>query len=239
MKKAIIIGASSGIGKALAITLAKYNFEVGLMARRLQMLEDLQQQITTKTYVGHIDINQASEAIEKLEKMIHEMENVDLIIINSGVGFLNPELDWQKEQQTLNVNVYGFCALAGVAFKTFTKQGHGHLVGISSIGALRGNPIAPAYNASKAFMSNYLEGLRKKSFKNGKKIIVTDIRPGYVDTDMAKGEGKFWVAAPSKAAEQIYHAIQNKKSIAYITKRWRLIGWLLKIMPEWIYQRLN
>jgi short-subunit dehydrogenase len=239
MKKALIIGASSGIGKELAITLAKNGYEVGLMARRLELLDALQQQISTKTYVGHIDLSQASEAIDKMQQMIQEMGEVDLIIINSGTGFLNPELDWLKERQTLDVNVYGFCALAGVAFNCFSKQGHGHLVGISSIGALRGNHIAPAYNASKAFMSNYLEGLRKKAFKNRIQIIVTDIRPGFVDTDMAKGEGKFWVASPSKAAEQIYSAIQSKKSVAYITHRWCLIGWLLKIMPNWIYKRLD
>lgn len=239
MKKAIIIGASSGIGKALAFTLAKNGYEVGLMARRVELLEALQQQITTKTYVGHIDISQASEAIEKMQNMIQEMGEVDLIIINSGIGFLNPQLDWLKERQTLDVNVYGFCALAGLVFNYFSKQGHGHLVGISSIGALRGNHIAPGYNASKAFMSNYLEGLRKKAFKDGKEITVTDIRPGFVDTDMAKGGGKFWVASPSKAAEQIYFAIQSKKSVAYITRRWRLIGWLLKLMPNWMYQRMG
>jgi short-subunit dehydrogenase len=239
MKKAIIIGASSGIGKALAITFAKNGYEVGLMARRVEMLVALQQQISTKTYVGHIDLTHVSEAIEKMQKMIQEMGEVDLIVVNSGTGFLNPELDWLKEQQTLDVNVYGFCAIAGLAFNYFLKKGHGHLVGISSIAALRGNHIAPAYSASKAFVSNYLEGLRKKAFKNRKEIIVTDIRPGFVDTDMAKGRGKFWVASPSKAAEQIYSAIQRKKSVAYITHRWRFIGWLFKMMPNWIFQRIN
>jgi short-subunit dehydrogenase len=239
MKKAIIIGASSGIGKELAITLAKHDYELGLMARRTVMLEELQKVIPTKTYVHHIDISKSSDAIDKLQKLIQEMGGADIIIINSGIGFLNPELDWHKEMQTLDVNVYGFCALAGVAYNFFQKQGHGQLVGISSIGALRGNHVAPAYNASKAFMSNYLEGLRKKAYKNNVDIAVTDIRPGFVDTEMAKGENKFWVATPSKAAEQIYTAIRKRKAVAYITRRWRLIGWLLKIMPNWIYQRLD
>ena len=238
MKKAIVIGASSGIGKELALKLAKNDYQVGLMARRVELLQALQQEILTKTYIGYLDISQVSDAIEKLQNMIQEMGGVDLIIINSGIGFLNSELDWLKERQTLDVNVYGFCALAGVAFKYFLKQGHGHLVGISSIGALRGNPISPAYNASKAFMSNYLEGLQKKAFKDETPIIVTDIKPGFVDTDMAKGKGRFWVASPSKAAEQIYSAIQCQKSHAYIMRRWRLIGWLLKCIPNWIYRRI-
>lgn len=238
MKKAIVIGASSGIGKELALILAKNDYHVGLMARRLELLQSLQQEIPTTTHVGFLDISQTSDAIERLQQMIQEMGEVDLIIINSGTGFLNPELDWLKEQQTLDVNVYGFCALAGTAFNYFIKQGRGHLVGISSIGALRGNDIAPAYNASKAFMSNYLEGLRKKAFKEKAQLIIADIKPGFVDTDMAKGERKFWVASPTKAAEQIYSAIQHKKSHAYITHRWCLIGWMLKFMPNWIYDRI-
>lgn len=238
MKKGLIIGASSGIGRALAITLAKNGYEVGLMARRVDMLESLQSEIPTKTYIDYVDISQVPEALQQVEKMIQKMNGVDLFIINSGVGFVNPELDWTKERQTLDVNVYGFCALAGMAFNFFAKQGFGHLVGISSIGALRGNHGAPAYNASKAFMSNYLEGLRKKAFKQDIPIIVTDIKPGFVDTIMAKSEKKFWVASPAKAAEQIYSALRNQKNHAYITHRWRLIGWLLKLMPGWLYQRL-
>lgn len=237
MKKAIVVGASSGIGKELAVTLAKNDYEVGLMARRLELLANLQQKIPTKTYIGHLDISQVNDALEKVKNMIQKMGSVDLIIINSGIGFINPELDWQKERQTLDVNVYGFCALAGMAYNYFSKQGHGHLVGISSISALKGNDLAPAYSASKAFMSNYLEALYKKAFKDKAQIIVTDIKPGFVDTDMAKGKRTFWVASPSKAAEQIYSAILHKKQHAYITHRWRLIGWLLKIMPEWIYKR--
>lgn len=238
MKKAIIIGASSGIGKELAITLANNGYEVGLMARRIELLKALKNEIQTKTHVGHIDLSKVPEAIEKIKTMIQTMQGVDLIVINSGTGFLNPELDWSKEQQTLDVNVYGFCALAGEIYKFFAKQKKGHIVGISSIGALRGNPIAPAYNASKAFMSNYLEGLRKKAFQEKLPIIVTDIKPGFVDTDMAKGEGKFWVATPKTAAEQIYSAINKQKQHAYITHRWRLIGLVLKLMPNWLYQRV-
>lgn len=237
MKKAIVIGASSGIGRELARTLAKNEYQVGLMARRVNLLQTLQQEIPTKTYVGYLDMSQVSDAVEKVQHMIQEMGGVDLIILNSGTGFLNPELDWLKEQQTLDVNVYGSCALAGLAFNYFAQQGKGHLVGISSIGALRGNHIAPAYNASKAFMSNYLEGLRKKAFKSKIQIIITDIKPGFVDTEMAQGEGQFWVASPSKAAEQIYSVIRCQKAHAYVTRRWCLIGWLLKYMPNWMYQR--
>lgn len=238
MKKALIIGASSGIGKELAIVLASYGYEVGLMARRVEKLEALQRAIQTKTHMGHIDIAFPLEAVEKTKEMIGKLGGLDLVVINAGTGFLNPELDFEKELQTIHVNVQGFTALAGMSYNYFSSQGHGHIVGVSSIGALRGNHIAPAYNASKAFMSNYLEGLRKKAFKDRIPITVTDIKPGFVDTDMARGEGIFWAASPKKAAEQIYSAIKSKKKHTYITKRWQPIGWLLQWMPDWLYFRI-
>lgn len=123
----------------------------------------------------------------------------------------------------------GFTAVAIETMKFFKHQGHGHLVGISSIAALKGNKDAPAYSASKAYISNYLEGLRKSVSKTS--ITVTDIQPGLVDTDMAKGDGLFWVAPKEKAARQIFKVIKKKKKHAYITKRWRIIAWILKLLP--------
>lgn len=237
MKKALIIGASSGIGKALAITLAKKNYEVGLMARRVELLRELQKELRVKTTVDYLDISQPDDAIERFHKMVLQMGGVDVVIINSGIRLPNSELDWQKERQTLQVNVIGFCALADASYHHFENQGHGQLVGISSIAALVGNHIAPAYNASKACISTYMEGLRKKAFREGLSLIITDIKPGYVDTDMVTSKKAFWTASASEAAEQIAATIENKKSYAYITHRWRLIGWLLKSLPNWIYYR--
>ncbi|HAE39398.1 MAG TPA: oxidoreductase, partial [Candidatus Riflebacteria bacterium] len=132
----------------------------------------------------------------------------------------------------------GFAAMATAAMKLFIDQGYGHLVGISSIGALRGNRDSPAYNASKAFVSNYLEGLRVKAVRSGLPIYITDILPGFVDTAMAQGPGLFWVAMPEKAAAQILVAIDKKKRRAYITRRWRLIAWLMQVMPDFLYERI-
>lgn len=119
----------------------------------------------------------------------------------------------------------------------FFQQDHGHLVGISSIAALRGIPGAPIYSASKAFVSNYLEGLRAYAHNHKKNITVTTIEPGFVDTAMCKAESGFWCATPKKAAEQIY-AIEKKKTHAYITRRWRLVAWLFKILPDCLFYTL-
>ncbi|NGX48593.1 MAG: putative oxidoreductase [Candidatus Anoxychlamydiales bacterium] len=232
--KAIIIGASSGIGCELAKILARNGYEVGLVARRIDLLLSLQKEIKGKTYLKQIDISNPSKAIPEIESLILEMGNIDLVVLNAGVGFINSELDWKKDKETIDVNVSGFCSIANVFMKNFLLKGKGHLVGISSIAALRGSGV---YSASKAFVSNYLEGLRHKAVKEKKQIIVTDIKPGFVDTDMAKGK-VFWMTPAKKCAELIYKVIQKKKYHAYITSRWRLIAWLLKCMPRFIYDRL-
>ncbi|MFK7846804.1 MAG: SDR family NAD(P)-dependent oxidoreductase [Rhodothermales bacterium] len=111
-------------------------------------------------------------------------------------------------------------------------------IGISSISALRGHGVAPAYGASKAFMSNYMQGLTHRLAKLKLTVRVLDVQPGFVDTAMAKGDGLFWVAPPEKAAAQIYKAIQKGKKHVYITKRWRLVAWAVKGLPAWLYHKL-
>jgi len=238
MKKAIIIGASSGIGKELAKILSTQGFTIGIAARRLTLLQELSCELVNNAFVKEIDVTKPDSAIKIFSKLIYEMGGVDLIIYSSGTGDINQQLDWQLESECIATNVTGFTAIANVAIKHFINKKSGHFVGISSIAALRGGKMTPAYNASKAYLSNYLEGLRQKVTESNVSITITDIKPGFVDTAMAKGEGLFWVAPTEKAAKQIYQAIVKKKSHAYITKRWRLIAWLLKIIPANIYARL-
>lgn len=238
MKRAIIIGASSGVGRALAKVLSQDGYVVGLTGRRVDLLTNLQQQLCTPSFVKRMDVSQTLEAAQQLAELIREMDGVDLIIVSAGIGFINTTLEWEKEKATIDTNVAGFAAMANVAIKHFIQQSAGHLVGISSIAALRGSGTSPAYNASKAFMSNYMEGLRQKVSKLKLPIIVTDVQPGLVNTAMAQGEGLFWVAPPEKAARQIYGAIKNRKTHACITRRWRCIAWLLRIMPDFFYNRM-
>ena len=236
-KNAIVIGASSGIGKSLAELLGLRGYSVGLAARRLNLLEEVRKEISTPCFVRRMDLSDASGTMTAMDELIHEMEGVDLVVVSSGTGHLNPDLIWDLEKETIDVNVSGFAAAANIAMNHFIKQGSGHLVGISSIAAIRGGKEAPAYNASKAFVSNYLEGLRLKATNLGLPITVTDIQPGFVDTDMAKAENTFWMASPEKAALQIFRAIRKKKDHAYVTRRWRLIAWLFKGMPGVLYKR--
>ena len=120
----------------------------------------------------------------------------------------------------------------------FVQRGRGHLVGISSIAAIRGHGEAPSYGASKAFVSSYLRALRHKCAKQRLPVYVTEIQPGFVATAMAKGDGLFWVAPVDVAAHQIVTAIESRRTHAYVTKRWRVVAAIMRFLPEWIYNRL-
>lgn len=238
MKKAIVIGASSGIGKALTIALLSKGFYVGITGRRRSALEDIQQGSPEAIKILEMDVQQIDLLDDQCEALVQQLGGLDLFIICSGIGEMNKDLNSAIEQQVIQTNISGFTQLATWAFRHFQQQGKGHLVNISSIAGLRGNPLAPSYNASKSYQINYMEGLQMKAFKSRLPIYVTDIRPGFVDTAMAKGEGLFWVAPVDKAAKQMIMAIEHKKRVAYITRRWGLIAALLKRLPFAWYKRM-
>mgnify|MGYP002589788645 CR=1 FL=1 len=122
---------------------------------------------------------------------------------------------------------------------TQKRQGGGHLVVVTSVGGLRGGGGAPAYNASKAYQMNYAEGLRQRAAKSRLPIFVTDIRPGLAATAMAKGEGLFWVMPVDKVADQLLRAVRRRRSVAVVTRRWRIVAWLLRHMPDRIYRKMG
>ena len=125
---------------------------------------------------------------------------MDLCVVSAGTGDLNPGLDYALEEPAIRTNVVGWTAAVDWAYGRFEERGGGHLVVITSVGGLRGGGAAPAYNASKAYQINYAEGLRQRAAKSGLPLPVTDIRPGFVATEMAKGEGLFWVMPVDRVA---------------------------------------
>jgi short-subunit dehydrogenase len=238
MKKAIIIGATSGIGKGLSKLLVDNDYKVGITGRRTELLEELKSENPNSYLIKNFDITNTNIVVEKLEGLTNELGGLDLLILSSGTGDINETLDFAIEKRIVDTNVLGFTCIINWAFNYFEKQRSGHLVAISSVGGLRGSRQAPAYNATKSYQMNYLEGLRQKATKLKDPIFVTDIRPGFVNTDMAKGEGLFWVASIDKATHQIFDAIKDKKQIVYVTKRWSLIAAILKRIPRPIYNRM-
>ena len=238
MKKAIIVGATSGIGRGLARLLIENNYKVGINGRRSHLLNDLKNENPNHYCIRAFDIKPPENTAQELEELVLELGGLDLLVICSGVGDFNKSLDFNLEKHTIDTNITGFTSVADWSFNFFQHQKAGHLVAISSIAGLRGSNYAPACNATKAYQINYLEGLRKKAKKLKFPIFVTDIRPGLVDTDMAKGDGLFWISPVDKAAKPILHFIKKRKEIAYVTKRWELIAVLLKLMPRPLYDKL-
>jgi len=238
MKKVIIIGSTSGIGKLLAKRFAANNYKVGITGRRKELLLELKDKNPDAYLTKVLDVTDTSSSIQQLEELTNELGGLDLLVISSGIGEINEALDFEIEKQTIDTNIVGFTSIADWSFNFFEKQQFGHLVVISSIGGIRGSRQAPAYNASKAYQINYTEGLRQKAAKLKMPIFITDIRPGLVDTKMAKGEGLFWVMSLEKAVNQMYKAIIKKKKVVCVTKRWRLIAMILKLIPRLIYDRM-
>jgi short-subunit dehydrogenase len=233
-KKAIVVGSSTGIGRALAKKLSAEGYLVVLTGRSLERLQELQKELPGKSLVREIDVRDTRETIHSLRNSIMLLHDLDLMVINAGVLFQNEKLQWDHEKEMIQVNALGFAAVANVAADYFLQKGAGCIVGISSVAAHRGSGRSPAYNASKAFVSNYMEGLRQK-FSNTA-IQVIDIRPGFVDTKMVRGrKGLFGIISPEKAAEDIYKAIQKGKRIAYVPSWWGIVMWLLCRIPESVY----
>jgi short-subunit dehydrogenase len=241
MRRVIIIGATSGIGLALAKLFVREGDRLGVTGRRCHLLDDLQKEFPSQVVTECFDV-MGNENIAHLESLIKKLDGLDLLIYNSGYGEVSDTLDWKIDRQTTLTNVTGFVEIVNYTFNYFVKQGTGQIAATSSIAAVRENSQAPAYGASKAYMSMYMAGLYLKA-RNTKKrdskisIAITDVQPGFVNTKMAKGKGRFWEASVEKAAWQIFKAIQKKKRKVYITRRWVLIAWLLKWMPHFIIKR--
>lgn len=238
MKKAIIIGATSGIGRALATKLNERRYMVGITGRRVALLEEVQAHLSENTETEPMDVTEPEIARQKFNTLVERLGSVDLVILSAGVGYTDESNSWPHIQKTVETNALGFAAIADAAFRQFEKAKGGHLVGITSVAAVRENGAAPAYHASKSFASCYLAGLRHRAVRSELPIKITDIRPGFVDTAMAKGDGLFWVATPEKAASQILRAIERDRHTAYITRRWRGVASLLKVLPDWLYHRI-
>ena len=231
MKNAVIIGASSGIGKELAHLLVNNGYRVVITGRREELLLAIKNSNPENYIVKVQDVQDLPSCDKLFLDLEKEFENIDLIVYSSGIGVANYKLDWEIELPTLQTNIIAATKIYGLSYNLFHKQGFGHLVGISSIASIRGNRHAPAYFASKAFQANYLESLWMKGKRSKAKIYVTDIQPGFVDTAMALGE-TFWMAPLEKATKQIYSAIKKRKKRVYITKRWRIIALVLKVVPS-------
>ena len=156
----LIIGATSGIGKALFEKFVSEGNYLGIVGRRTNLLDELQLQHPYNTFTFAADITKQNEIEQAIHTLCGELGNIDIAIVCSGTGELNPSLDYALEHPTIETNVKGWTFVIDTLYHIFEKQGYGHLVAITSIGGLRGEPMAPTYSATKAYQFNYMEALR-------------------------------------------------------------------------------
>lgn len=222
----LIIGATSGIGHSLWKHYVAKDHNVIVTGRRKELLDNMARNFPEHTHAILCDISHTKLLGNALESIIHKYGQIDLAIVCAGIGDLNPKLEVETELSTLSVNVIGWANAVASIYNCFEQQKFGHLVTITSVGGLQPTPVAPSYSASKAFQINYTKSLQYKA--KGTDITVTEIRPGLVDTRMAKGEGLFWVMPLEKVCRQIVKAIDQRQKRLIVTKRWRIINYLLK-----------
>ena len=222
----LIIGATSGIGYGLWQHYSTSGNRVAVMGRRKAELDVMARTAPDHTVASVCDIADTGSFDVAFDHIVGELGALDLVIVCAGIGELNPELNIATELTTVGVNVTGWTNCIDRVYRQFSEQGRGHLVTVTSVGGLQPTPVAPSYSASKAYQINYTKSLQAKSKGTG--IFVTEIRPGLVDTRMAKGEGLFWVMPLDKVTRAIIRAIDRKRTRLIVTRRWRLLNYLLK-----------
>ena len=244
-KTAIIVGASSGIGAALARRLAREGYSVALLARRAELLEEVCKQINVGTGGDRArayphDATQAAEVPGLFQNILRQMGGVDLVVYCAGRQLpVGPsEFDFEKDQAMLEANLLGAVAWLNQAATLFERLGQGQIVGISSIAGERGRVGAPAYNASKAALNTYLEAVRNRLTRRG--VNVLTVRPGFVATELLKNSPRtFWVISAEQAAADIWHAIRQRKQVVFTPARWRLVALGLRHVPSAIFRRMS
>lgn len=230
---AIIVGASSQLSQEIARQLAQQNVELALFAQQPEQLHAFAESLPTKATVHALDIENPQAIINQIETVWQQLGGAHLVLVNTGLNGYNPELPWQMDEDIINVNVMGFAAICNTAFKLFVEQGYGQLGAINSIAGLRGGPSV-AYHASKAFGINYLQGLSMHAQRLKLPITITDIQLGLLDKAAMQGS-KLWLSPINVVASQVLKALAKGKRHAYVTKRWRMIAWLTKYLPEFVY----
>lgn len=246
--RAIIIGASSGIGAALTRRLALSGYLVAAVARRQETLNELCATINAglpgedaRAVWPYIhDATNFDEVPELFQEIVQDLGGLDLIVYGAGIQPpLNlQEYNFAKDEAMINTNLLGAIAWINQAAMRFERARRGQIVGISSIAGDRGRVAAPVYNTSKAGLNTYLEALRNRLSRRG--VTVTTIKPGLVETRLLENAARiFWVISPEDAASQIHTAILRRQQTVYVPKRWSMVGMIIRHIPSFIFRRLS
>jgi len=237
-RTAIVVGASSGIGLALAEQLAASGCRVAAVARRKDRLDELAARFPNLILPFAHDVTEFGEVPELFQQVTSQLGGCDLIIYASGVmpEVGKTEFNTEKDMAMINVNVLGAIAWLNQAAIRFQGSQSGTIIGIGSVAGDRGRPGQPVYNTSKAALSTYLEALRNRLSKLG--VIVINVKPGPVDTEMTR-HLNFKNAISASDAAKIILSKTSRSREYYLEPKHHLIFAIIRRLPSWIMQRLG
>jgi short-subunit dehydrogenase len=239
MKRVVIIGASSGIGLEVAKLFLAQDCMLGVAARRQDRLDELKKMAPDRVVTATIDVT-GSDADARLRSLIGDLGGMDLFFYASGIGKQNRELAPDIELNTVNTNGMGFTRMIGEAYRYFAERGEGHIAAITSIAGTKGLGPAPSYSATKAMQNVYLQALEQQAHARGLKIRFTDIRPGFVDTDLLKGDYRYpMLLKPQAVARHIVRAIENGRYVTVVDWRYAVLTALWRLLPRPLWRILK
>ena len=238
-KKAIIVGASSGIGREVARLLLADGWTLGVAARREELLQELKASAPERVEVMAIDVT-TPDAGERLLALVQQIGGMDLYFHASGIGKQNRTLETDIELRTMDTNAVGFTRMIDTAYRYFAEKGEGHVAAITSIAGTKGLGPAPAYSATKALQATYLQALEQQAHSRGLKIRFTDIRPGFVDTALLNDSFPYpMLMRPEAVARDIVRSIYRRRHVRVIDYRYRLLTFLWRLIPRSLWRRLS
>lgn len=243
-RTAVVVGASSGIGAALARKLAIGGTRVALLARRQDALDDVRSSIATAgagdraIAIAH-DVTDYDAVPELFDRIEDELGPVDLVVYAAGImtEVAADEYTFEKDRRMVEVNLLGAMAWLDQAAARMEARRSGTLIGISSIAGDRGRRGNPAYATSKAGLTTFLEALRNRLTCEGVRVVT--IRPGFVATQMTQGmDGLFWLVSADEAADMILAAARRGPVDVHVPRRWWLVSFIVRAIPSWIFRWL-
>jgi short-subunit dehydrogenase len=237
-KRAVVVGATSGMGRELARLLVAAGWRVGIAGRRKAALLALQVSAPAQVETEVLDVT-SEEAPGRLADLIAKLGGMDLFFLASGIGRQNMTLAPEVELDILRTNTLGFARMMTAAFGYFAAQGSGQLAAITSIAGTKGLGAAPAYSASKRFQCTYMEALAQQARLRKLNIRFTEIRPGFVDTALL-ADGKHYPLKmrPAYVARHIFRALKRRRRLCVVDWRYRLLVFFWKGIPRFLWERL-
>lgn len=244
--RAIIIGATSGIGHEVARSLAQRGVILGIAGRRTERLDAFVEEYgAERIYCAKMDVREDS-ATEALDELISKVGAPDLLLYASGIGKQNPELDEEIECQTVLTNSLGMVRIVD-HFLNYVKREEmysakhkAHIAVITSVAGTRGMGSAPAYSATKSMQSSYIEALAQHARMEHIPAIFSDIRPGFVATEILNPEKHYpMLISVEKAARHILRGLKHRRRIITFDWRFRLITHLWRLIPRCVWERMT